>query len=624
MLHEAQGEVTQDFSKDHASTKYLDFKDLSDSEADEGNADGPSKKRARLNEGGQDHENTPPAAPKWSNPDPYTVLPPSEPGAKKKDVVHLIRKARMAAENAGALKPADTQDFISCNLDSDSDSDENDNENNGETRASGTNSNNDTDNAGGRGGAVNSSGNKKRGVNELGSSGTAGTADTAGPSESKSAKKKKTRAEKAAARAEKAAAKKGKAAVLPPPPLSPPPPPPPEFNPSRKRTHNDQIKLPDHAKLKRTASMPTAGYIVPPWQVKPGEDACPWLQDHTDILEADNKTVVWLHREILDFYNHVKPRSFEQRLRQDLIDNLDRIVRKRFNNARILCFGSFMSGLYLPTGDMDMVMCSSSFLDNRAPVFSKKTVLFKFGGFLCANKMADREHLEHITKAKVPLVKYVDTKTWLKVDVSFENMTGVIAIQTFTQWRDQYPAMPILVTLIKQFLTMRGLNEPVNGGIGGFSIICLVVSMLQMMPPEEIQHVGSDQNLGQLLLRFFDLYGNRFNYEAMAISLNPPAYVPKSNVTNLVYKNVDRLSIIDPNNAQNDISGGSRNTPAIMRAFSDAYDALAQRMHELERENYARASLLSVILEGDYSSYREQRQHLRSLYRQRYGKQPVD
>jgi non-canonical poly(A) RNA polymerase PAPD5/7 len=59
-------------------------------------------------------------APKWSNPDPYTVLPPpDETQAKRPDVVKLIRKARLAATASAAQTDAVTtnEDFISFDVD---------------------------------------------------------------------------------------------------------------------------------------------------------------------------------------------------------------------------------------------------------------------------------------------------------------------------------------------------------------------------------------------------------------------------------------------------------------------------------------------------------------------------
>lgn len=134
---------------------------------------------------------------------------------------------------------------------------------------------------------------------------------------------------------------------------------------------------------------------------------------------------------------------------------------------------------------------------------------------------------EVISKAKVPLVKFVEVHSRLKFDISFENATGLVAVDTFKAWKKQYPAMPVLVTLIKQFMMMRGLNEPVNGGIGGFSVICLVVSLFQLHPEAQTLSQDTRNNMGKLLLTFFDFYGNQFRYDNVAISLDPPKYIPK-------------------------------------------------------------------------------------------------
>ena len=230
-----------------------------------------------------------------------------------------------------------------------------------------------------------------------------------------------------------------------------------------------------------------------------------------------------LHKEIIDFYDYVRPREFEQRIRDNLIENLKKAMRRdnrNFASAQVFAFGSFMSGLYLPTADMDLVVCSASFMRGGPPTYlSAKNWLYKFQKLLVVQRVAEQESIEVIAHARIPLVKFVDKLTGLRVDVSFENLGGVDAVDTFLRWKERYPAMPILVTVIKHFLLMRGLNEPVNGGIGGFSVICLVVSMLQLMPQVQSKSLIPEHNLGEMLLEFFDLYGRQFCHEKNAISL---------------------------------------------------------------------------------------------------------
>lgn len=176
---------------------------------------------------------------------------------------------------------------------------------------------------------------------------------------------------------------------------------------------------------------------------------------------------------------------------------------------------------------MDLVLCSNAILNGGAPMLVGRNQLNTLKRDLQNKRVAVENRFEMITKARVPLVKYVDKTTGLKIDISFENIGGILAIQTFKAWKEQYPVMPILVTIIKQYLLMRGLNEPVNGGIGGFSVICMVVSMLQMMPQINSGDMNPEHHLGFVLMSFFDLYGNRFDHKTTALRLNPPGYVNK-------------------------------------------------------------------------------------------------
>lgn len=79
-------------------------------------AEKPSKKRLRIV---LDTDAAANAAPKWSNPDPYTALPcPDDSTQKKTDVLKLIRKARVEEEKKPATS-AQAEDFISFDLSSD-------------------------------------------------------------------------------------------------------------------------------------------------------------------------------------------------------------------------------------------------------------------------------------------------------------------------------------------------------------------------------------------------------------------------------------------------------------------------------------------------------------------------
>lgn len=95
-------------------------------------------------------------------------------------------------------------------------------------------------------------------------------------------------------------------------------------------------------------------------------------------------------------------------------------------------------------------------------------------------------------------------------------------------------------------------------------------------------------------------------------------------MSNVVYRNLDRLSILDPNNPENDISGGSSNYSTVQFAFSEAYKTLQKSMRRLGNRgtdapsNGVKDTLLYPLLGGDYSHFRNQREWLEKLNREGY------
>jgi len=592
-----------------AGAKYKAVDDMSDSDevemdmSDEGDDDDdqqPKKKQVRTDGKAADGD----SVPRWSNPDPYTALPPpDETRAKKKDVVKLIRKARVTSSSEHASKPAAADDFISFDF-GDDDEQEQDQEDDYMAHGFGV----PTPPKGPREltGSVNDF-NPPRGPatqqTEQSRFPLPKKPDFNGHSQSNDTPFNIKQNGKAPA-----TNKKDVIDLTSDPALG-----------SRKRDFRDEIKPAPILHLSSKGKPGKVdGQILKNWVARPEFPATPWLgMDHSDSAGMG----VWLHKEIMDFYEYVKPRDFEQVIRQRLVDDLQTKVKYHFDrHDEIRPFGSFPAGLFLPTADMDLVCVSSEFLDRGKKIFGQgMRGLQVFRKFLVENGLPLGGQVEVISGAKVPLVKYVDKLTGLKVDISFENSTGLVANNTFQAWKREFPAMPILVTLIKHLLAMRGLNEPVNGGIGGFSVTCLVVSLLQHMPQVQSRTMIPEHHLGEVLMEFLDLYGNQFNTTTTAISLNPPGYVRKDR-SNIPYKGIkSKFMIIDPNRSDNDISGGSSNTEGIRKCFSQAFDKLQQRSAELQRsDDRKNKSLLECIIGGNYRSFELQRAHLAHVHEKLY------
>ena len=263
---------------------------------------------------------------------------------------------------------------------------------------------------------------------------------------------------------------------------------------------------------------------------------------------------------------------------------------------------------------MDLVAVSSQYLQSGRKVFCQsKSSLWKLANYLQNQNVVAPTTMTVVAKAKVPIIKFTEKQTGIKVDISFENDTGLVALDTFAEWKAKYPAMPVIVVLIKQMLAMRGLNEVFLGGLGGFSIICLVVSVMQHMPEIQSGNMDPELHYSDVLLNFLDLYGNKFNLETTGIVMDPPAYFDKVNHPH-PKQNQHRLTIIDPNNPDNDISGGSNKITTVFQCFRTAHAEIQRRLAQIHSGENIEDSILGVVLGGNYSSFISQRHRLSMLH----------
>jgi non-canonical poly(A) RNA polymerase PAPD5/7 len=258
-----------------------------------------------------------------------------------------------------------------------------------------------------------------------------------------------------------------------------------------------------------------------------------------------------LHKEIIDFYEWVRPKEYEQEVRADVLKRLS-LTFNQIDQGELKAFGSYAAGLYLPTGDMDLVFLQRTFRPgwsqaNGLPPPPKRALLERFAKRLRDTGVARTGSVQLIPWAKVPIIKFVDQVTGLRIDLSFNNDTGVVANETVQKWKSQYPAMPIIVSIIKQSLMIRGLNDVAKGGLGGFSIICLVTSLIQHLPG-----ASPPSNLGRVLLEFFNLYGNLMDKDTVALRLDPPGYI-------------DKVCMLSRNSLVTDVSVGYLQTTSLQQ-----------------------------------------------------------
>ncbi|XP_066481615.1 terminal nucleotidyltransferase 4A isoform X2 [Tiliqua scincoides] len=279
-----------------------------------------------------------------------------------------------------------------------------------------------------------------------------------------------------------------------------------------------------------------------------------------------------LHEEIRDFYEFMSPCPEEAVMRREVVKRIETVIKELWPTADVQIFGSFSTGLYLPTSDIDLVVFGKW---ESPPLQLLEQALRK-------HNVAEPYSIKVLDKATVPIIKLTDQETEVKVDISFNVETGVKAAQLIKDYMKKYSLLPYLILVLKQFLLQRDLNEVFTGGISSYSLILMAISFLQLHP--RIDARRSDENLGMLLIEFFELYGRNFNYLKTGIRIkNGGAYIAKEEIMKAMTNGYrpSMLCIEDPLLPGNDVGRSCYGAMQVKQVFDYAYIVLSHAVSPL-------------------------------------------
>ncbi|CAO1948013.1 unnamed protein product [Urochloa humidicola] len=273
-----------------------------------------------------------------------------------------------------------------------------------------------------------------------------------------------------------------------------------------------------------------------------------------------------LHKEILDFCEFISPSTEEQSSRTAAVQAVSDVVKHIWLQCKVEVFGSFRTGLYLPTSDIDVVIFESRVKTPQVGLYALAKALSQKG---VAKK------IQVIAKARVPIVKFVETKSGIAFDISFDIDGGPQAADFIKDAVKKMPALRPLCMILKVFLHQRELNEVYSGGIGSYALLTMLITHLQLIWGGNDIRQPKEHNLGILLVKFFYFYGRKLNHFDVGISCNSfKTFFLKIDKD---FMNLDRphlLSIQDPMAPDNDIGKNSFNYYKVKSAFSKAYSVL--------------------------------------------------
>eukprot|EP01112_Ceratiomyxa_fruticulosa_P011900 TRINITY_DN3274_c0_g3_i3.p1 TRINITY_DN3274_c0_g3~~TRINITY_DN3274_c0_g3_i3.p1 ORF type:complete len:751 (+),score=165.03 TRINITY_DN3274_c0_g3_i3:249-2501(+) len=333
-------------------------------------------------------------------------------------------------------------------------------------------------------------------------------------------------------------------------------------------------------------------------------------------MQKDNELKISLAKEIHQFFDWAQPTQEETLMRNYVVSEITKVVKSLWPQGKVYLFGSFKTGLTLPSSDMDVMVDTNDSYD-RNPI---NTLYHELNSqpLFCSN-------LQLISATRVPIIKLVSSITNYKVDICFNSIGGVDNSKIIQGYFKRYPLLRPLVYVLKYLLYQYAVNEPFTGGLGSYALCIMAVyhlrlfqnssatpkwiseinqSHLRLLIGNQDTHISVNRgNLAYLLLDFLDFYGS-FDYKLRGISI-----AGGSNGSNfLKYRHElgkrslpDCLCIEDPHDPHNDVGRSTFAFNKVQQIFRNAHVRLvAPRMENLPSlKSFKFTTLLSRIIEVD-------------------------
>ena len=347
-----------------------------------------------------------------------------------------------------------------------------------------------------------------------------------------------------------------------------------------------------------------------------------------------------LGREINSFLSSINIQLEKDNRRRELArKRLTTLVTNLWPRAQVKIYGSHVTGLCLPSSDLDFVICLPAVHKNvpadTPGALEGRNAINETNQKLLARKLKseswiDPRSIKIIERTVVPVIKVVtkDTRSKsLQLDISFDTLEhhGLDAIKMVTDTMNHYPMVRPLVLVLKQFLLDKCLLTAYAGGLSSYCLFLMVTRYLQAS-----YHGWADS--GAYLMGFLDFYGNNFDPRSTGISVekrcyfsrlqnfqgdNPSVVTSSNNHTSRHQYSHNRTSapsrpftfdplfVEDPISPGNNVGRNSFRINKVQRVFSDAHRALVASLEwdmNSATDSDGDCSLLKCLIQREYTS----------------------
>lgn len=301
-----------------------------------------------------------------------------------------------------------------------------------------------------------------------------------------------------------------------------------------------------------------------------------------------------LNEELIRAYETVKLGKHEIERRNKVFKRLKEIIEDAIE-CRVEVHGSFSVGTMVYGSDIDITVLTDKAQIKAEFSGDKNTdadetkpkditdkghcnyVLAKIAAILESSDVV-KKPTAHVRNARVPVLKCVDAQSGCQIDVVVDQYDVIRRSRFMEEELTRRPYLKYLVVLLKYFLKRRHLSEVIRGGLSSYGQFLMVLSFVQLHPLIQNGNIRVEENLGTILMDFFQLYGLEFPFEIATISVLDVKYKPNRD---------SQVNIEDPCNPGHNVTAGCTALPMIREIFAFSYKIMAAAFAERVNPNKA-------------------------------------
>ena len=257
-----------------------------------------------------------------------------------------------------------------------------------------------------------------------------------------------------------------------------------------------------------------------------------------EIAEPSSDVLAGFAKPLQNTISSHSIHNSETKRKESLFNHLKKSIASKFEGSKLSAFGSAESGLSLKGGDFDLCL--------QIPDANEKKVLKKIGGMLRGQGMED---VQIITGAKVPIVKFIDPRSGLHVDISINNTLALHNTRLLSSYANADSRVKELAICVKHWALHRNVSDSVNGTLSSYAWSILVINHLLEQGVIANLQSGDDRLVIELDDSEFDITINEEN---------KPDSKSDANITDLLLSFFTNLATRDwENNVISIRNGGS-------------------------------------------------------------------